>query len=97
MAVAIISKLPEGAGVAEYDAVNAKLDPSMPPGSIFHCSGEVDGRFQVFDVWESRGDYDRFVEERLIPAMKQAMGEEVYSQLPDADITEIELHDYQAS
>jgi hypothetical protein len=94
MAVAIISKLPEGAGVNEYDAVNAELPDDMPQGGIFHCSGEVDGRFQVFDVWESREDYERFREERLLPAMKKAMGEEAYSQLPDADITEIELHDY---
>jgi hypothetical protein len=96
MAVGIISRFPEGAGADEYDAVNAVLDPkgNPPAGGIFHCAGELEGRFQVFDVWESREDYDRFVEERLIPSMKQVMGEEAFAQMPDAEIVEAPIHNY---
>ena len=29
-----------------------------PEGLIFHSAGELEGRFQVFNVWESRADAD---------------------------------------
>jgi hypothetical protein len=30
----------------------------------------------VLDVWETREDFDRFVEDRLIPAQKEVIGAE---------------------
>ena len=99
MAIGMITRLPEGAGAAEYDAVNARMDieNNPPEGVIFHCAGELDGRFQVFDVWESREHHDRFVEERLKPAIREQVGEEAYAQMPDAERVETEIHNYQIS
>lgn len=96
MAIGLIVRFPEAAGQAEYDAVSAEMDikGNPPDGGIFHVAGTVDGQFQLFDIWESREHYDRFAEERLIPAQKTVMGEEAFSQLPDADITETTIHYY---
>ena len=78
MAIGRITRLPEGVGAAQYDAVNAKLgiwdDP--PDGLIFHSAGELEGVFQVFNVWQSSEQADRFTRERLQPARIEIMGEE---------------------
>ena len=96
MAVGIIQRFPEGMGAAEYDESSEKLDPASnpPKGLIFHCAGESEGRFQVFDVWESREDFDRFVEDRLLPVQKEMMGEEAFAQFPGLDIVDAPIHNY---
>ncbi len=97
MAIGLLNRFSEQAGAAEYDKVSAVLDNqgSPPDGMIFHSAGELEGVFQVFNIWESREHFDRFREERLIPAMKEAMGEEMVAQMPDADYLEVKIHDYQ--
>jgi hypothetical protein len=99
MAIGMISVLPEGTGAAEYDAVSAKLDAANnpPEGSIFHCAGELDGRFQVFEIWESREAHERFVEDRLRPAIRDVVGEEAFAAMPEAERTETQIHNYQIS
>jgi hypothetical protein len=111
MAVGIIQRFPEGVTAADYDPVAEKLDPqSNPPeGCIFHCAYELDGVFQAFDVWETREQFDRFVEQRLIPAQKEVMGEEAVEQMASAGadaegemvagmgIVETEIHNYFAA
>jgi hypothetical protein len=86
VAVAIIQRFPEGVGAAEYDPVADRLNPegNPPGGLIFHCAGELNRRFEVLDVWQTREDFDRFVEERLIPAQKQVMGEEAWKEMTRA-------------
>jgi hypothetical protein len=72
MAVAIINTdFPEGIGADLYDAVNREMDieNSPPPGLIFHWAGEVEGKWTITDVWESREAYDAFNAERLTPAI----------------------------
>ena len=61
-------------------ALNVDADP--PPGLIVHAAGEVDGKWRSVDVWESEADYNRFREERLMPAVIQAMGEEAVAAGP---------------
>ncbi len=97
MAIGLLNRFSEQAGAAEYDKVSAVLDNqgNPPDGMIFHSAGELEGVFQVFNIWESREHFDRFREERLIPAMKEAMGEEMVAQMPDADYLEVKIHDYQ--
>lgn len=72
MAVAIINTdFPEGFGADLYDAVNGEMgiEADPPPGLIFHWAGELDGKFTITDVWESREAYDAFNAERLTPAI----------------------------
>jgi hypothetical protein len=67
---------PEGTTREMYDAVEAKIDigAEPPAGLIVHTAGEVDGHWQVVDVWESREDAERFDNERLIPAITEVAG-----------------------
>ena len=72
MSVVIITE-PEGVTVDMYDAVNQRLfgeDDTPPDGLIVHTAGEVDGNLRVIDVWESREAHDKFVQERLGPAIE---------------------------
>ena len=77
MAIASIREFDVGDDRAtpNYDAVSAKLgiDDDPPSGLITHTAGFTgDGKFRIFDVWESVEDRDRFESERLMPAMQQA-------------------------
>ena len=77
MALAIVTTdFPEGFGNNLYDQISVEMgvrdDP--PAGLIFHWVGDVNGKWTVNDVWESREAYDRFREERLFPAIEKVSG-----------------------
>ena len=63
--------------LADYDAVCEALNfPSdWPEGLLAHGSREVDGALRVYDVWESRAQFDEFVENRLGAAVGETLGE----------------------
>ena len=96
MAIGTITRFSQGLGAQQYDAVTEKMGfaNEPPEGLIFHSAGELDGRFQVFNVWESREHFDRFTRERLRPAQVAVMGEERVAAMPDAEIIEIAIHKY---
>jgi len=95
MAIGRITRLPGGVGAAQYDAVSAKLgiaeDP--PDGLIFHSAGELEGVFQIFNVWESSEHADRFTRERLQPARVEVMGEQRAS-AAEAGVIDVPIHNY---
>jgi hypothetical protein len=96
MAVAIrTTDFPEGVGANLYDGVSAEMDIENDPplGLIFHWAGEVDGKWTVTNVWESRDSYDRFREERLFPAIRKVSGMDPAAG-PLPTITEFAVHDY---
>ena len=45
-----------------------------PEGLIVHTAGETDDGFYVYDVWESQDDFERFVNEKLMPAARAISG-----------------------
>ena len=96
MAIGTITRFSEQMGAEQYDAVIEKVDLAGEPveGLIFHSAGELEGRFQVFNVWESRENFERFGTDRLRPAMVAAMGEERVAELPDAEVAEATVHKY---
>ena len=59
-----------------YDRVTAEAgaDSDPPAGLLFHCVGEVDGKWQILDAWESEEDAQRFDDERLAPAIEKVVG-----------------------
>jgi hypothetical protein len=59
-----------------YDAVMERLqvEADPPDGLVMHCSGEVDGRWQVVEIWESEEHARRFLAERLLPMMEATLG-----------------------
>ena len=96
MAVAIrTTDFPEGVGTEMYDGVNAAMDVenSPPESMIFHWVGEVDGKWTITDVWETREAYDRFREERLFPAIQMVSGMDPASG-PQPTLTEFAVHNY---
>jgi hypothetical protein len=96
MAVAIrTTDFPEGFGPNMYDRVQTELGiaNSLPDGLHFHWAGDVDGKWTVTDVWESRAHYDRFRDERLLPAIQKVSGMDPASG-PQPTITEFEVHNY---
>ncbi len=96
MAVGIINRFPEGVGADQYDAISGEMgiENEPPEGMIFHSAGELEGRFQVFNVWETPEHAERFVTDRLRPAQVEVIGEERLAELPDAEIVQVEIHNY---
>ena len=75
MAWVLIQKAEE-MGWDVYEQVARVVGDDPPEGLIVHAAGERDGRWCSVDVWESQEAHDRFVEERLLPAVRQALGDE---------------------
>jgi hypothetical protein len=67
---------PPGVTADQYDQVNAeaRVDSDPPAGLMFHCAGEVDGAWQILDVWDSEADAQKFDDERLVPAIEKVLG-----------------------
>jgi hypothetical protein len=96
MPVAIrTTDFPEGFGTNMYDGVRAEMgiENDPPPGLIFHWAGDVDGKWTVTNLWESRDAYDRFREERLFPAIRKVSGMDPAAG-PQPTISEFTVHDY---
>lgn len=77
MADAIIWEF-DGVHRDDYDAVNEKLgiDPESgsgwPPGLVIHVGAAKPGGWVVFEVWESKDAQERFLTDRLRPALEAA-------------------------
>lgn len=87
MAVCLVIDIPGGT-LDQYDAVMEKVKESggqLGEGQSFHAAGPTDEGFTVIDVWNSREDFDRFLQGRL----GKAIGE---VGVPQPQIQEIPLH-----
>ena len=73
MPVAMIQEWAEGTGdTTNYDAINEHMGvrDNPPEGLIVHTAGVLDGGgFRVFDVWETPAHFERFMADRLGPAI----------------------------
>lgn len=60
----------------QYEAVNAEanVEAEPPEGLIFHAAGPIEDGWGVIDFWESRELFDRFLGERIGPAI-EALGD----------------------
>ena len=98
MAVAIVNDWSvQDRSTASYDrlAELMRTREEPPAGLIFHCAGFADdATWRVLDVWESQEDADRFVRERLLPALGQ-LPPEVAGSPPD-QVSAYEVHAFQA-
>jgi hypothetical protein len=70
----------DGMDAGTYARVNGELGIDMesgtgnwPQGLASHTGAERDGGFVVFEIWRSKADQERFMEERLGAAL-QASG-----------------------
>lgn len=83
-----------------YDAVVAALDmQDVPDGLLIHTAGfdHDAGVFRIFDVWQSREQGEKFINERLNPIIEPMAA--AAAQNPDNDFSPpsreawYELHD----
>jgi hypothetical protein len=81
VAIAFVQEFPIQNGdtsTTNYDAVVAALDlQDTPDGLLIHTAGfdHDAGVFRIFDVWESREQGEKFINERLSP-ITERMGAE---------------------
>ncbi len=51
------------------DLVN--WEGEVPPGALFHVAAHDGHAMRVTDIWESAQDFQRFADDRLMPAVRQ--------------------------
>ena len=76
MATIMTMRVPGGPEL--YDKVNEEMDTenNLPDGMIHHFAAIDGNEMLIFDVWESKEDFERFQQERLMPAIQKAMGDQ---------------------
>ena len=68
----------EGFGVDKYKQVNDALAVNFdtgegaPEGQIFHTGAAKEGGWVVFEIWRSKADQERFMQERLGKALQES-------------------------
>jgi hypothetical protein len=77
MAVVIVNEI-EGGNQDFYDQVNPKVMPGgkLPEGCQVHIAGPMENGWRVITVWDSDERFQQFRDETLIPAMREAGGED---------------------
>jgi hypothetical protein len=79
MAVISIHEFDAGADrmTTNYDAVSSRLALADEPaeGLIAHAAGFSGGTFRMVEIWESAELEERFVRERLMPAVRERVGD----------------------
>ena len=76
MAVTITTVLP-GVTPEQYDQVNNDggiSADSLPDGLVAHYASRTDDGLRIFDVWESREQFDAFMQ-RLMPTFQNVFGD----------------------
>ncbi len=79
----------------EYDQLNEKVNPpgNPPDGLVFHSAGPGPGDgWRIVDVWESREQFDAFMESTVQPAMAELLGAEELERRGPPGITEWGVH-----
>lgn len=89
MAIVRIQETPADS-MDTYENVNriAGVNENHPEGLIAHSAGLSDGKMVIIDFWESQEAFDRFSEERLMPALREAMGGD-----PPEEMSEVRTYD----
>ena len=103
MAVAFVQEFEIQGGdtsTTNYDAVSAELGlDAAPDGLLIHTAGfdHANNVFRIFDVWETREQGERFINDRLGPIVDrmaseaQARGDTTFT--PPERESWYELHD----
>ena len=55
----------------QYDAMHAQLAPlgAEAEGFVAHIAGPTQGGWYVMEVWESKADWERFIQNKVVPLM----------------------------
>jgi hypothetical protein len=62
-----------GVTAEQYEEARSRVgwETDVPDGSVLHVAGVDGDDLRVTDVWESPEHFQRFVDERLMPAVKE--------------------------
>ncbi len=62
-----------GVTAKEYDRVieSLRLDQYPPKGRLLHTAGPTSNGWLVFNIFESRNDYEQYYNDRVLPVFKQ--------------------------
>jgi hypothetical protein len=74
----VVSTVAPGLTADMYEAVSAKVmsGDQLPEGCQVHIAGPVEQGWRVITVWDSRERFDRFREEKLLPAIRELAGDD---------------------
>ena len=72
-----------GLDAAGFAELNAKIRTEPPQGLVFHVNGPLDDGWEV-GYWTSKAARDRFIQERIMPAMAGSGGR--------PEIEDLDLH-----
>jgi hypothetical protein len=72
----LITHFFEGGTEAQYRAVLDAAHPggALPPGQTYHAAGPTEGGWLIAAVWDSRGAFERFVSDTLMPVLQKTPG-----------------------
>jgi hypothetical protein len=75
MAIAVVQDWVEeetDRSTTNYDAVSERLQAqgAPPAGLLVHTAGFTGNGFRIFEVWESREDFQRFLNDTLMPIIQ---------------------------
>jgi hypothetical protein len=94
MAVGVVMNFPD-ATLEQYDQVLSKTRETpagaAPPGGLFHWAAKNNGGLLIIDVWQTKEQFDSFLEDTLGPAAFE-IGVPSFP-----DITFYEVHNYLAA
>jgi len=78
MTVAAVIRVPS-LSVAAYDASNQQLAPMVKkqPGFIMHVAYPTPDGFYVGEIWESRGQFETWFNENVLPNVPAQIDPEV--------------------
>ena len=83
MAVGVLVMLP-GIKQEMYESVNEKMwgspkmNPSQTPdGLIIHSAGPHQDGWYIYDIWESKEQFERFGQDKVGPAVREVTGSEM--------------------
>ena len=72
MAVELRAEI-RGMTKAQYDQAIAQVGPKLrqAPGFISHAAGPMDGGYRVVEIWNSREECERFMQQTIMPMAQQ--------------------------
>jgi hypothetical protein len=72
MATVMLMHWPE-VSLEQYDKARKEInwEGNTPKGAKFHVAWMGKDGFHVLDIWESREEFERFVQDRLMPGVQK--------------------------
>jgi hypothetical protein len=96
VAVGIIMEF-EGFKPENYDAVAQQINwpQNWPEGLTFHVAGSSEDGMRIVEIWDSREQHDRWMQDTIQPAIQAVAGEHGRA-APPPRFTEFAVHRHES-